>query len=176
VTTSPALSLVALPGESGIRTRQIAMLVEEGVHHASLVSLNGALADAGAVIHFVGPRIGKFTGDSGAEIEANKSMESSPAVLFDALVVPDGSEAVNALLANGQTMEFVKDQFRHCKTILALGAGRKLLETAGIGPAMDEYPGILLAEGADAAEIAPAFITAIAAHRHLSRDSDPPLI
>ena len=103
-------------------------------------------------------------------------MESSPAVLFDALVVPDGSEAVNALMANGQTMEFVKDQFRHCKTILALGAGRKLLETAGIGPAMDEYPGILLAEGADAAEIAPAFIKAIGAHRHLSRDSDPPLI
>jgi catalase len=176
VTTSPALSLMALPGECGIRTRQIAMLVEEGVHHASLVSLNAALADAGAVIHVVGPRIGTFVGDSGEKIEANKSMESSPAVLFDALVVPDGSEAVNALLANGQTMEFVKDQFRHCKTILALGAGRKLLETAGIGPAMDEYPGILLAEGADAAEIAPAFITAIAAHRHLSRDSDPPLI
>lgn len=73
-------------------------------------------------------------------------------------------------------MEFVKDQFRHCKTILALGAGRELLEMAGIGPAMDEDLGILLAEGADAAAIAAAFIDAIAAHRHPSRDSDPPLI
>jgi catalase len=33
---------------------------------------------------------------------------------------------------------------------------------------------VLLADGAGAAEIASAFIDAIAAHRHLSRDSDPP--
>jgi hypothetical protein len=62
----------------------------------------------------------------------------------------------------------------HGKTILALGAGRELLEMAGIGPTMDEAPGILVAEGADAAETASAFIDAIAAHRHPSRESDPP--
>ena len=174
VTVSPALSLMALPGETGIRTRQVAVLVEAGVHRASLVSLHGALTDAGAVVHFVGPRVGMFDGDSGEEIEANKSMEHSPGFLFDALVVPDGKEAVKALAGNGHTMEFIKDQFRHCKTILALGAGRELLEMAGIGAVMDEDEGILLADGADAAEIGSAFIDAIAAHRHLSRDSDPP--
>ena len=174
VTVSPALSLMALPGETGIRTRQVAVLVEAGVHRASLVSLHGALTDAGAVVHFVGPRVGMFDGDSGEEIEANKSMEHSPGFLFDALVVPDGKEAVKALAGNGHTMEFIKDQFRHCKTILALGAGRELLEMAGIGAVMDEDEGILLADGADAAKIASAFIDAIAAHRHLSRDSDPP--
>lgn len=174
VTASPALSLMALPGECGIRTRQVAVLVENGVHQASLVSLHGALADAGAVVHFVGPRVGMFVGDSGEEVEANKSMENSPGVLFDALVVPDGSEAVRALLGNGHTMDFAKELFRHGKAILALGAGRELLEIAGIRSAMDEDPGVLLAEGEDAAEIAPAFIKAIAAHRHLFRDSDPP--
>lgn len=174
VTVSPALSLMALPGERGIRTRQIAVLVENGVHHASLVDLHGALTDAGAVVHFVGSRVGLFVGDSGEEIEANKSMENSPGVLFDALVVPDGSEAVQALAGNGHTTEFIGDVFRHCKTILALGAGRELLEMAGIGPIMDEAAGILLAEGADAARTAAAFINAIAAHRHYSRESDPP--
>lgn len=69
-------------------------------------------------------------------------MENSPEVLFGALVVPDGSGAVQALAGNGHTIEFVKDQFRHCKSILALGAGRELLEMAGIGSAMDEDPGI----------------------------------
>lgn len=93
-----------------------------------------------------------------------------------ALVVPDGSEAVQALAGNGHAMEFVKDLFRHCKTILALGAGRDLLEMAGIGPVMVEDEGILLADSADVAEIASAFIEAIAAHRHPPRDSDPPLI
>ena len=170
VTVSPALSLMALPGECGIRTRQIAILVEKGVHHASLVDLYGALTDAGAVVHFVGPRVGMFVGDSGEKVEADKSMENSPGVLCDALVLPDGSEAVQALLGNGHTMAFVKDLFRHCKTILALGAGREVLEKAGFEPAMDEDPGILLAEGADAAETASAFIDAIAAYRHPSRD------
>ncbi|WP_231364061.1 catalase [Thioalkalivibrio sp. ALMg11] len=174
VTESPALSLMARPGETGIRTRQIAVLVEDGVHRASLVDLHGALTGAGGIVHFVGSRVGMFVGDSGDKIEANKSMENSPAVLFDALVLPDGSEAVQSLAIDGHTMEFIKDQFRHCKTILALGAGRELLEMAGIGPAMQEDPGILLADGGAATEVASKFIDAIAAHRHLSRDSDPP--
>ncbi|WP_416139647.1 catalase [Halomonas sp. HK25] len=174
VTVSPALSLMAIPGECGVRTRQIAVLVEDSVHHASLVSLYGALTEAGAVVHFVGPRVGMFDGDSGEKIEANKSMENSPGFLFDALVLPDGSEAVQALAGNGDTIAFIKDQFRHCKTILALGAGNELLEMAGIVSTLDEDPGILLAESTDAANIAAAFIKAIAAHRHFSRDSDPP--
>ena len=32
-----------------------------------------------------------------------------------------------ALAQDGHTMEFIKDQFRHCKTILALGASQLLL-------------------------------------------------
>ncbi|MFL1455378.1 catalase [Marinobacter sp. GN3S48] len=174
VTASPALSLMALPGECGVRTRQIAVLVEEGVHHASLASLHSALTDAGAVVHFVGPRVGLFAGDSGEQIEADKSMENAPGFLFDALVLPDGDKAVQALAGNGETMEFVNDQFRHCKTILAFGAGRKLLEMAGIESAAEDDPGILLAESADAAEIASAFINAVAAHRHFDSDRAPP--
>ncbi|WP_235263345.1 catalase [Nitrincola sp. A-D6] len=54
ITISPALSLMALPGDGGIRTRQIAVLVEKGVQYAALVSLESALTDAGAVVHFVG--------------------------------------------------------------------------------------------------------------------------
>lgn len=81
---------------------------------------------------------------------------------------------VDAFATNGHTMEFIKDQFRHCKMILALGAGRELLEMAGIGSAIDEDQGILLADSAKAAGIVSAFIEAIAAHRHFSRDSDPP--
>ena len=174
VTESPALSLMAMPGECGIRTRQIAVLVEDGALHASLAKVYAALTDAGAVVHFVGPRVGMFASDSGEKIEANKSLENSPGFLFDALVLPDGDDAVKALAGNGDTIAFIKDQFRHCKTILALGVGRELLEMAGIGSAMQQDPGILLAESTDAADIAAEFINAIAAHRHFSRDSDPP--
>ena len=79
------------------------------------------------VVHFVGPRVGLFDSDSSAQIEADKSLENAPSVLFDAVVLPDGREAMQALADNGQTMAFIRDPFRHCKTILALGAGRELL-------------------------------------------------
>ncbi|WP_208644251.1 catalase [Vreelandella andesensis] len=174
ITKSPALSLMALPGECGIRTRQIAVLVEDGVHHASLVSLYEALTDAGAVVHFIGPRVGLFTGDAGEQIEADKSMENAPGFLFDALVLPDGTQAVQALVGNGETMEFVTDQFRHSKTILALGEGRKLLEKAGIKSVAGEDPGILFAESANIVEMATAFIDAVAAHRHSTANRVPP--
>ncbi|MFO7550395.1 MAG: catalase [Haliea sp.] len=172
VTYSPALSLMALPGECGIRTRQIAILIEEGVHHDSLVGLYTALVEAGAVVHFVGPRVGMFVADSGEAIEADRSMENSPGVLFDALVVPDGRKAVEALERDPNTMEFIRNVFSHCKAIVALGAGRELLEKAGLGADLDKDPGILLANSKNASAVASAFIDAIAAHRHLSRNSD----
>ena len=176
VKASPALSLAALPGECGIRTRQIAIVVADGVHRASIAAIQTALAHAGAVVHFVGPRIGKFVTVDGAEIEANKSMENSPSVLFDALVLPDGDKAIATLARDGHTMEYVKDQFRHCKAILALGASRKLLEMAGILDFVGKGTGILLAEPTKASSAASAFIAAIAAHRHPARDSDPPKV
>ncbi len=175
VAVSPALSMMSMPGERGIRTRQIAVLVEEGVHQASLVTLFDALTEAGAVVHFVGPRVGVFTSATGEEIAADKSMENAPGFLFDALLIPDGSDAIEALAANGHTAEFINNLFRHCKTILALGSGRDLLKKAGIGAEMDKDPGILLMASADAGKAALAFIKAIGAHRHTSRDSDPPL-
>ncbi|WP_227538045.1 DJ-1/PfpI family protein [Marinobacter vulgaris] len=122
------------------------------------------------MVHFVGPRVGLFAGESGEKLEADKSLENAPGFLFDALVVPDGSAAAQALVDNPDTMEFVKDHFKHCKTILALGAGRKLLEKACIGAEAEQDPGILLADSADAAAIAPAFMEAIAAQRHPSRE------
>ena len=135
-----------------------------------------ALAAAGAVAHFVGPRVGKFIADDGAEIEANKSMENSPSVLFDALVLPDGAPAIKTLAADGHTMEYVKDQFRHCKTILALGASHQLLAMAGIVPSAGGDPGLIVAPSAQAVDAVSAFIAGIAAHRHPSRDSDPPKV
>jgi catalase len=175
VRKSAALSLLALPGECGIRTRQIAIVVADGVHRASIAAIQAALTADGGVAHFVGPRVGKFIADDGAEIEADKSMENSPSVLFDALVLPDGAKAIETLARDGHTMEYLKDQFRHCKPILVLGESRQLLEMAGIRGAMKD-PGLLFAEPDKADDVAVGFIAAIAAHRHPGRDSDPPKI
>ena len=177
VTRSPALSLTALPGEVGVRSRRVAILVADGVDGASLTAIHGALVEAGAVPRFVGPRLGRYKTGTVA-IEADASMENAPPVLFDGLVLPDGEAGVKALLTDGHTMEFVVNTFRHCKTILALGASHALLTKAGV-PAGEadraEDPGLLLRKTGDAAA-AKAFISALAKHRHPERESDPPAV
>ena len=177
VTTSPALSLTALPGETGVRTRHVAILVANGVDGASLKALHAALTSAGAVPRFVAPRLGTVSTTGGGVIEADASMENSPPVLFDALILPDGEAGVRALASDGHTMEFVTNQYRHGKTILALGASRALVEKAGIpAPAGGKGDAGLLMLSREDAQAGKRFMAALAMHRHPERESDPPLV
>ncbi len=173
VTVSPALSLTALPGEVGIRSRKIAILVANGVEGDSLRSLHATLTSAGAVPRFVGARLGTYQTSDGGTIEADASMENSAPVLFDALVLPDGADGVKKLASDGHTGEFITNQYRHCKTILAFGASESLLKSAGIAGKRDA--GLLLAQPGDKAA-AQKFIAAVAKHRHPERESDPPAV
>ena len=55
-----------------------------------------------------------------------------PSVLFDAVVVPGGEDARRRRSATSvRRVEFIKDQYRHCKPILALGAGCSLRRERG---------------------------------------------
>ena len=179
VKVSPALSLMALPGDLGIRTRKVAILIADGVEGDSIATLQAALLKAGAVSRLIGPRLGTYTTAGGQAIEADASLENEPGFLFDALILPDGANAVNKLSNIGNTMEFVKDQYRHCKTILALGTSVALLDKAGISPNLpsgEPDSGLLKAEASAAKSIAGKFIAAMAKHRHTARDQDPPLV
>ena len=132
VSVSPALSLFARPGDGSIRTRRVAILVADGCDGAALTALADRLTDEGAVPRFVSTTLGSVQPATGDAIEVDVSLEAAPAVLYDALVLPDGAEAVDALRADGRTLEFIKDQYRHCKPILALGESDQLLEACGI--------------------------------------------
>ena len=178
VKASKALSLLALPGDGGIATRKIAIFVANGVEGESITAVMDALSEAGAVVRLLGSRLGTVTSEGGETFEIDATLENSPSVLFDALVLPDGTEAVENLARDGHTLEFLKDQYRHCKTILALGASSMLLEKAGIKaelPTGAEDPGLLTAASSRALD-PQRFIGAVAQHRHPARDSDPPLI
>ena len=124
VTKSPALSLLARPGDGTLKGRKVALLVAPGVDGASLSIVQAALVEQGAVARLVGTRIGRMPTADGDTLDADASLENEPGFLFDALVLPDGAEGVAALAQDGHTMEFIKDQFRHCKTILSFGESR----------------------------------------------------
>ena len=106
-------------------------------------------------------------------------METTPSVLYDALVVPCGRQAATRLLSLGHALEFVKDQYRHAKPILAIGAGRDFIEGAGIAftlPSGDPDSGLLHAQVSEIETALPKFIEAIAHHRHHGREVDPPFV
>jgi catalase len=179
ITASPALSLQALPGDGGVATRKIAILLADGIESEPITDLIEALHGAGAITRLLGSRLGAVRSEDGEPLEIDATLENSPAVLFDALVLPGGTEAVDALCLDGRTLEFVKDQYRHCKTILALGDSSRILGKAGIPLTLssgDADPGLLV-EGQEGTEANPqSFIAAVGRHRHAERDRDPPLV
>ena len=94
------------------------------------------------------------------------------------MVLPSGADAVRHLRADGRTLEFIKDQYRHCKSILVFGDGAQLLEACGIAPSLpsgEPDPGLILA-APDAHAAPDDFIAAIAKHRHFVRETDPPRV
>jgi catalase len=173
VESSPALSLRARPGDGSVKTRHVALLVADGIDAASLRAVHVALADAGAVPRFVGARLGRVEPGAGAPIHVEVTMETAPAVLWDGVVVPAGDDALAGI---GQAVDFVREQYRHCKTILVLGAASALTDKAMLPaslPGGGADPGLL--RGADGAD-AQAFIEALAQHRHYERETDPPAV
>ncbi|MFO1399166.1 MAG: catalase [Burkholderiales bacterium] len=177
VETSPALSLLARPGDGSIRTRRVAILVCDGVDGDAVRTLVERLNGEGAVPRLVGVRLGRVATMQGEDLAADATAETTPAVLYDALAVPGGKEAAQAMAQWGHALEFIKEQYRHCKPILVLGAARATVEGAGVPmklPSGEDDPGLLVQEDGDADAAMDSFVAAIAAHRHFARFADPP--
>ena len=166
VTTSPALSMTARPGDGSIRGRKIAILAASGVDATSVTRAQAALSKAGAVVRVLGARLGGVETVNGETLDPDATFETMPSVLFDAVVVPDGPGAADQLSTLGHAREFLKDQYRHCKPILMLGAGQRVVEAAGV-PTGDGSDWALVRD-------LPAFVQAIGRHRNWDRAMDPP--
>ncbi len=180
ITHSPALSLLARPGSTGIATRRIAILVADGTDGQAAAGLRQRLQDADAEPRCVGVRLGRVKNGTGRmPLPVDDTLETAPSVTWDAMVVPGGAAAVRALAQSAQALDFLAEQYRHCKTILLLDEAEALLEAAGIPrslPSGAEDPGLLLGQGGGIGRWFKAFAAAVAAHRHFERETDPPLV
>ena len=173
VQKSPALSLMARPGEAGIVTRLVAILVAPGVEPDSVWDIAEALQAEGAVVRLVGPRIGVIPASDGTCLDADTSLENAPGHLFDAVALPQGVDAIEQLTAEPKAREFLQDQFLHCKTILASREAEPLLRKAGITAEDESTAGIVIRDSLDKAGI-DMFVQGIARHRHFEREGFPP--
>lgn len=80
-------------------------------------------------------------------------------------------------MKDGHVMECVKDQYRHGKTILAIGASKVLLDRVEVTPELANVKadtGVVIT--ADASMSVDVFIKGVAMHRHPERETDPPLV
>ncbi|KAB8043408.1 catalase [Janthinobacterium aquaticum] len=176
---SPALSLTFRPGKTGIHTRRVAILIGPGSDGAQVRQLYDALLADGAVPRLVGSQLGKVDTGKGAPLAVEVSLEAGPAVLYDAVIVPDGEAAARQLSADANALDFLRQQYRHCKPMLLIEAGATLLEKAGIPDALPDGtpdPAVIVAPAADVAQALATFKQAIAAHRAYTRETDPPRV
>jgi catalase len=176
VARSTALSLRARPGDGSIRARRVAVIVADGVDGKMVRRVADQLVGQGAVPRFVASMLGTVRTTSG-ELEVDTSVEAMPSVLFDAVVLAGGESVAATLAADGRILEFVKDQYRHCKPILALADSPRLLERAGIPATLQDGqpdPGLIVSKDANAGTR--EFIAALAKHRHFERETDPPRV
>ncbi|MGW3119481.1 catalase [Streptomyces sp. NPDC001107] len=176
---SPALSLESLRGDGSIRTRQIAVLVSDGVDAEQVTSVREALAAEGAIVEALAPTDGTVTGADGARYTVDRALPTVASVLYDAVLLPGGNDGAAPAAKDPDALRFVRDAYRHGKPVGALGSGvgvLSALEPDGLrlsaggrstvsdrGVVTDTSPGT-----ADT-EFVQAFVDAIAAHRHWDR-------
>ncbi len=167
--TSPALSQENLAG-TGIRTRKVAVLAADGTDADHVTAVRGKLAAEGAIVEVLAAKGGTVRGTNGASLEVDRALPTMASVLYDALLVPGGKEAVTALAADPAAVRFVEETYRHGKPLVACGEGRQLLAAAKLPGEALESPGpqlgLLVDEGDGAPqELAEAFTTVIEKHR-----------
>jgi catalase len=176
---SPPLSLLSRPGETGIRTKRVAILVAPGVAGDLVQTMYASLVEDGAVPRLVGTKLGKVATAEGGTLDVEITLEAGPSVIYDAVILPDGEEAIDAIGLNAHAIDFVKEQYRHCKPILAVGAGAELLVKATIPATLPDGSTDAALIGAERASLTKgmaAFKTALSGHRAFERETDPPRV
>ncbi|WP_433330370.1 catalase [Spirillospora sp. CA-294931] len=164
--SSPALSQAN--GRAGtLKARKVAILAADGVDSGDIAAVSEALIDAGATCEVLAAKDGAIRAANGGQVDVTRALPTVASVLYDAVLIPGGDDSVHALTSDGDAVHFVAEAFKHCKAIGALGAGAGLLERAGL-PANAE--GVVTGTR-PAGDFTETLTTAIAAHRHWTRDT-----
>jgi len=118
-------------------------------------------------------------------LEADKTFRTAASVFYDAIFIPDGEDSLAMLETDGDAVHFVQEAYKHYKAIAAIGDAAEMVVFAEIDDAVLAAPAapppaspavvsdlgvVTTRDPSAAAELAAAFIQAIAKHRHWDRD------
>lgn len=170
IESAPSLSMETAAG--GIQTRRVAVVMAPGVELGAYKVLQQALQDAGAQTRVVAGHLGFVASSSGQQVPIDHTFQAMPSVAFDAVLVPGGAAAAQALLKDGTAVHFVLEAYRHCKPLCLIGESAEILRSAGLLPADGAPPaGVVIGtnEPTTRLQMAQDFIAALARHRHWGR-------
>ena len=145
---SAKLSIVE-NGPQRFEGRKLGILVSDGADAGVLKSLKAALAKEGATFEIIAPKVGGAEASDGSWIEADQMIDGGPSVLYDAIALLPGADAIDDLLQESTVRDFVADAFAHCKFIGHVKAAVPLFEKAGIAEADFDEGIVALASSKD---------------------------
>ncbi len=172
---SAALSM-ANTVKNTIKSRKVALLAADGVNADSLTLLKNMLNAEGAVVEVIAPRLGVIVAENDERIEVDQSFLTAASVLFDAVYIAGGTNAVATLAAEANAVHFLNEAFKHCKPIAAHNDAVQVVEATYFSKKLppDFNDDTVLVEGVlvgDAGEaFAKLFVKMIAMHRFWDRE------
>ena len=167
---SAALSMANTIKDS-IISRQVAILVADGVDEAAVTKMKNALTAAKAMVKIIAPKLGLIKGIHGGVIKADQTFLTTASVLFDAVYVPGGTKSVAALLDEQDPVHFVNEAYKHCKAIAIDDEATELLNATYIAKSISKLPAKEMTKaGVIINGSTKDFINAIAQHRFWERE------
>ncbi|RKQ97079.1 catalase [Kushneria sinocarnis] len=163
-TESPALSLMArLPGN--IRYRKVAILAANGVDGEQVESIRSKLSAEGARGFVIAPSMAPLKTKGGGSLAPDAMLNGLPSVTMDAVIVPGGSDSVEALKSSGLGQYYLQEAWKHLKVIATVGEAKDLIEAANV----EMGDGVLNADSVDG--FFGDFVSSLGQHRVWSRDA-----
>jgi protease I len=130
----------------GLKGRHVAILAADGIDGAQLGGPRDALRDAGAVADVLAATGGEVRDAAGESVGVDRTLDVCHAADFDALVIPGGRLAMDALGRDQRAIQFVKEFMAADKPVAAIGDGVRLLIAA------DTVAGRVIASSDDVAD------------------------
>lgn len=129
VALSPSLRTIDNPNNgSSLKGRKVAILVEDGFDSSVVDALQKALQKEMVQFEVVSKKLGNRSAEKGSDLKTDKTYLTTASLMYDAVFVPGGSKAAEAMKDMGDTLLFIREAFKHGKPIAVIGEATQVLE------------------------------------------------
>jgi catalase len=175
---SPSLSMMNTVKSPA--TLKIAVLLERGYSYTEAISVTEALKASKVGFEIVSSRLSDVESSEGKKLAAGKTFLTVSSVLYDGVYVPGGRKSVEELMKIPAAEVFIKEAYKHYKTVAASSEGVDLISSCGINimtadmktekEIKNDCGVVTVRNTRELKEFSAEFIKALSMHRHFSRE------